>query len=68
MIEVLDDNTEIKESRENNTTEKKDLSTHDLSWDELSNLAKTVGSTIDREPINIEKEKRAFQRKMDTLD
>lgn len=64
MIEVL-------ESTNNTIKENKESTAHGFTRDELSKLAETVGSTIDREPIDIEKEKRAFrafQRKMDSLD
>jgi hypothetical protein len=74
LIKELDDHEPIRittqdrnrtqEIPENNEIDEKNACT----WDELRKLAETVGSTIDREPINIEKEKRVYERKIDSLD
>ncbi|KAK3742368.1 hypothetical protein QZH41_019296 [Actinostola sp. cb2023] len=63
----LTQNSNIQEISEN-IPDEKESSAHACTLEELSKLAETVGSTINRQPINIEKEKRAFQRKMDFLD
>ncbi|XP_022803608.1 dynein assembly factor 1, axonemal-like [Stylophora pistillata] len=39
-------------------------STNDPSWETLHRLAEQVGSTIDRQPLDVSKEKKAFMKRM----
>lgn len=39
-------------------------STNDPSWETLHRLAEQVGSTIDRQPLDVRKEKKAFMKRM----
>ena len=44
------------------------IHTHDPSWATVQKLAEQVGSTIDREPVDVAKEKKAFVEKMENTN